>query len=469
MFKGGLKSLIPRLGVDSADDVVDRLEEEEKELRTNDAAGSGHTGGEENGGEGEAAANKKGAGQRVSVVGEDSSPASGQAESEARDGTSVRSGKSSPAKRKMQDVQTRTKEEEKEDSGTEAGAEEEKTLRPKQPLVTPLTVDGGEEEETSGGGEEREKEGEGTPAGSARQPDEELLDNVVSSEDRKGAAWDKHEEKVRSVIIRDIETNPTQPRRHFDKAEMQELMDSIAQHGILQPLVVRRHGDKYQLVAGERRLKAAQQLGWERVPCVVRRGVGEDSTRLEMALIENIQRENLNPVEEAMAYKRLCDEYGMTHHEIGERIGRSRVSITNMLRVLQLPKVIRQGLTDGVISAGHARAILMIPDEEKQKRFYSHLVAEGLTVRKAETRARRIQRAMEVDDSARRSRGGRTPFESKYSGELEDRYGYNARVSFSPEKNHYEIRFRCYSRGDVNELLGRLLGTKPLPQGEDDV
>jgi len=249
---------------------------------------------------------------------------------------------------------------------------------------------------------------------------------------------------------------------------MEELKNSIAQHGILQPLVVRRTDDGFELVAGERRLRAAKDLGWEKVPCVIRKDVTTGASRLELALIENIQREDLNPVEEALAYKQLNEEYGMTHEEIGERVGRSRVGITNIIRVLQLPEEIQRGLIDNKISPGHAKAILMIPDEEKQLRFYRHLVEEGLTVRKAETRARRIQRTMRLDDPMRRKRKGRTAFEMKYSGVLEDRYGFNAKVRFDEHKNRYEVVFRCFNKEEIDQLLGRLTGTESLPEESQD-
>ena len=298
---------------------------------------------------------------------------------------------------------------------------------------------------------------------------EEVRPARVSAEKpSSGNIWDKHEGDVQHVKVDEIGINPNQPRRRFDKVDMEELKNSIAQHGILQPLVVRRTDDGFELVAGERRLRAAKDLGWEKVPCVIRKDVTTGASRLELALIENIQREDLNPVEEALAYKQLNEEYGMTHEEIGERVGRSRVGITNIIRVLQLPEEIQRGLIDNKISPGHAKAILMIPDEEKQLRFYRHLVEEGLTVRKAETRARRIQRTMRLDDPMRRKRKGRTAFEMKYSGVLEDRYGFNAKVRFDEHKNRYEVVFRCFNKEEIDQLLGRLTGTESLPEESQD-
>ncbi len=281
---------------------------------------------------------------------------------------------------------------------------------------------------------------------------------------------DTHEEKVVQIPIGDIQINPLQPRRSFDPAEMEELMQSIDEHGILQPLVVRRVApDQFELIAGERRLRAAKQLGWEKVPCVVKVEVAGSGKGLVYALIENLQREDLNPMEEALAYERLNKEFGMTHEEIGKAMGSSRVRVTNAMRVLQLPVEIQRGLQEGQITAGHAKAILMIPDPEKQVRFYAHLVDEGLTVRKAEVRARRIQRAMKVDDPMRhKNRRGRHPISVKYRPYLEERFGFNADVKYLDQKNRYEVVFRAYSDGEVEELINRLLGHAALPKHQDE-
>ncbi len=413
ILKGGIMSLIPKRGVADADDVLDRIEEEEGVVKRKV--------------------------NRVKMAGGPASPAGG------------------PVKQKVSVV------------AEEEGEEEEITeATPEKPLVTPLTIDVDDEEE--GEGEEKtEEESAGEFEEEGEEKSEGVREEAVVAEvaREESAMWDKHEGDVQHVAVGDIQINPSQPRRKFDEVEMQELTDSIAQHGILQPLVVRRRKGGYELVAGERRLRAAKRLGWDYVPCVVRRGVRSEAARIELALIENIQREDLNPVEEAMAYQQLNEEYGMTHEEIGQRVGRSRVGITNTIRILQLPEEVRKGLVNGTISAGHARAILMIPDEEKQKRFYRHLVAEGLTVRKAETRARRIQRTMGLDDPLRRKRRGRTAFEIEYSGRLEDRYGYDAKLRFNEDKNRFEVMFKCHNQRDIEELLGMLLGTRPLPEKMD--
>lgn len=287
-------------------------------------------------------------------------------------------------------------------------------------------------------------------------------------EELKGDAWDQHEDSVQHIAVDEITINPLQPRRSFDPRELEDLQESIAQNGILQPLVVARlENGTYELIAGERRLRAAKALKWDKVPCVVRRDVKSDQSRLVYALIENIQRENLNPIEEALAYNQLNKDFGLTHEEIGARMGKSRVGVTNIVRVLQLPAEIQRGLVEGKITMGHAKAILMIPDEEKQIRFYNHLVDEGLTVRKAEIRARRIQRAMNVDDPRRMvNRVKKDPLSLKYGPALEDRWGFHSSVRYEVDRHVFEVVFRAASEEELDQLTGRLLGKYELP-GQD--
>lgn len=278
----------------------------------------------------------------------------------------------------------------------------------------------------------------------------------LAAKDKPTAGWAKHEEKVYHIPLTEIMVNPFQPRRTFDAVELAELAQSIEQYGILQPLVVRRVDKGYELIAGERRLRAAMQLGWKKVPCVVRREVDSDRSQLELALLENIQRQQLNPIDEAAAYRRLTDEYGMSQDEIAARLGKSRVSVANSVRMLHLPEEVKTGLIEGKITSGHARAILMIPDEEKQIRFYHHLVQEGLTVRKAEVRARRIQRSMKVFSPTHLG-SQRSLMARRYSAPLEEKYGFNARIIFTDAMNKFQIMFTAHSKDELEELVRMLL------------
>lgn len=347
-------------------------------------------------------------------------------------------------------------------------AEPEAVPVPEKPLVTPLTIDQtqpkaptlSESDDTVI--EEPKLPAEPQPAPQPTPtPDKES--NTSAAPAGSPQAWQRHEDKVQYLPIGGIKINPLQPRREFDPIEMDELARSIQYHGILQPLVVRRTADGFELISGERRLRAAKSIGWDKVPCVVRNDVGSDRSRLELALIENIQRKDLNPIEEAMAFKQLTDEYGMSHEEIGQRVGMSRVAVTNTVRMLQLPDDIQIGLAEGKITSGHARAILMIPDGEKQSRFYRHLVEEGLTVRKAELRARRIQRVLKVSDPLRIKLKGKLAQALKYNGPLEDTYGFGANIRFMETKNRFEVVFTAHSEPELEELCDRLLkGKKKL-------
>lgn len=188
---------------------------------------------------------------------------------------------------------------------------------------------------------------------------------------------------ISDISIDKIEANPFNPRTNFEKEALQELSASIAVHGIIQPLTVRKLGrDKYQLISGERRFRAAQIAGLKTVPAYVR--VANDQTMLEMALVENIQREDLNPIEVALSYQRLIEECSLTQDQLSQKIAKSRTSITNHLRLLKLPADIQAGVKSGIISMGHARALVSAGDEETQVALFHRCVEENLSVRDIE-------------------------------------------------------------------------------------
>src|SRR5438445_2840964 len=199
-----------------------------------------------------------------------------------------------------------------------------------------------------------------------------------------------------TVAIHEIVPNPEQPRRHFDDEALSLLADSIRRHGLLQPLVVRHIAGRYELIAGERRLRAATRAGLARVPVIVREARAED--RLELALIENVQRENLTALEEAEAYRQLLDQHGLTQDELAERVGKSRPAITNTLRLLGLPDAVKAQLESGELTAGHARAVLAIEGVTEQVSFAREIVTRGLTKSETERLA-----------AARRARQGKQP------------------------------------------------------------
>lgn len=189
------------------------------------------------------------------------------------------------------------------------------------------------------------------------------------------------------IKVKDIETNPFQPRTNFEEIALQELSDSIKQHGIIQPITVRKLGyDKYQLISGERRFRATQMANLEEIPAYIR--VANDQAMLEMGLIENIQREDLDPIEISLSYKRLIEECNITQEQLGEKVNKQRSTVTNFLRLLKLPAVIQKAVRDKDISMGHARALLSIENEDKQLAIYAMAVENELSVRQVEELAR---------------------------------------------------------------------------------
>ena len=187
-----------------------------------------------------------------------------------------------------------------------------------------------------------------------------------------------------SLDPRTVEANPEQPRRTFDEGELAELAESIRLHGLLHPIVVQREDGGYRLVAGERRLRAAQRAGVAAIPAIVRPPAESARHWLEMALTENLQRSDLNPIEEAAAYGRLADAFGLSHEAIAMRLGRSRPAVTNAIRLLSLPASIQEAVVDGRLSAGHARAILAVPDDSTREALARDVMAAGLSVRQTE-------------------------------------------------------------------------------------
>jgi len=213
------------------------------------------------------------------------------------------------------------------------------------------------------------------------------LDSILSSPDTDITSVDISGEFVAGAIaeigINKIETNPFQPRTDFDEMMLRELSESIKTQGIIQPITVRKMGyDKYQIIAGERRFRASQMAGLKLMPAFIR--VANDEQMLELALIENIHREDLNAIEIAISYQRLIDEINLTQEKLSEKLGKSRSSIANFLRLLKLPPNVQVALRDGFISMGHARALINIEDKKAQERILKTIIDKGLNVRQTE-------------------------------------------------------------------------------------
>jgi ParB family chromosome partitioning protein len=188
---------------------------------------------------------------------------------------------------------------------------------------------------------------------------------------------------ISSILISQIEANPFNPRTHFEDDALKELAQSIKEHGVIQPLTVRKLGrDKYQIISGERRFRASQLAGLNDVPCYIR--IANDSSMLEMALVENIQREDLNAIEVGLSYQRLIDECNFTQEKLGEKLGKSRSNVTNYLRLLKLPVKVQIGVRESLISMGHARALVSAGDEKQQEDLFTKILTDNLSVRDLE-------------------------------------------------------------------------------------
>lgn len=252
-----------------------------------------------------------------------------------------------------------------------------------------------------------------------------------------------------SVAVGDIVPNPEQPRRTFDDESLAALADSIRRHGLLQPLVVRRVGLGYEIVAGERRLRAARRAGLATVPVVVRETDSDE--RLELALIENVQREDLNPLEEAEAYRQLIDGHGFTQEEVAERVGKSRPAITNALRLLGLPEAVKAQLESGEISAGHARAVLAVDGAGAQTAFAREIVQRRLSKSDAEKLAA-ARRSASAKPRAPRATGDLHL--RALADELTRSLGTRVRIARRARGGTIEIEF--YSDPELDRLTERL-------------
>lgn len=260
-----------------------------------------------------------------------------------------------------------------------------------------------------------------------------------------------------TVDIDLIVPNPQQPRINFDEEALRELAESIAEHGVLQPLVVTK-GDSglgpatYQLIAGERRLQAARRAGLTRVPVVIREAT--DAQMLELALVENIQRKDLNPIEEAVAFKRLSEDFSLTQEQIARRVGRGRVAVANTIRLLSLEEDIRASIASGQISEGHARALLAIDDRATRLDAWRRIVADVLTVRQAEEIAKALKA---TSTPARKDGRARRPIDP-HTRAIEDelRTALSARVSLVRGRSGGRIVISFHSDAELDEILARI-------------
>jgi len=271
------------------------------------------------------------------------------------------------------------------------------------------------------------------------------------------------QQNTTEISVHQIVPNPFQPRRHFDEEQLKELAESIKTHGVLQPLLVRKGQDKYQLIAGERRLRASKLAGLSTVPVVIKEL--SDQTTMEIALVENLQREDLNPLEEAEAYKRLINEFNLTQDRIAQAVGKSRSAIANTIRLLNLTEEAREKLTNNEISMGHARALLAIDDPEQQKEACQSIVEQNLNVRATEKLISQLlyEDVSRETSSIQKTGSGREVRKKQIQdAHLQDvtenltrRFGTKINIKGKADNGKFEIEY--YSREEFDRILDILL------------
>ena len=263
------------------------------------------------------------------------------------------------------------------------------------------------------------------------------------------AALQSQEGGSLSLPISQVEPGVKQPRKRFDEGSLHDLADSIRTHGVIQPLTVRRlSSGYYQIIAGERRWRAAKLAGLREIPAVIIEA--DDRKVMELGLIENLQREDLNPIEEANGYHVLIDEYGMTQEEVAKRVGKSRPAVANALRLLALPDAVHQLLEEGKLSAGHARAILSVPSGELQKKLAQKVIAEDLSVRQTEALAKRLA-AGEKEPPSPPPGPDLSIYLRAAEKDLAARFGRKVHIVNGKKKGKVELEY--YNPEDLNALL----------------
>jgi len=271
------------------------------------------------------------------------------------------------------------------------------------------------------------------------------------------------------IEVEKIKTNPYQPRKDFDEEKLRSLADSVRQYGVLQPLVVTRReiekedggiATEYELIAGERRLRAAKIAQLTQVPVIIKSGEEDSLMKLELAIIENVQREDLNPIDRAIAFSRLVEEFGFKHGQVAKKIGKSREYVSNTLRLLTLPDEIKNAVSNQKISEGHARTLMMLSDRpEEQSTLFKEVIYKHLTVRETETIARRI-----AHDKVRKKEYAHNPEFVELEGKLSESLG--TRVQIESRENGGKITIDFFSPEDVRNILALLTATRTGSESE---
>ena len=265
---------------------------------------------------------------------------------------------------------------------------------------------------------------------------------------------ERNDSPYKLLPIHKVEPNPNQPRKDFDEEELQALAESIATHGVVQPLTVREvAGGYYQIIAGERRWRASRLAGLTEIPAVIIEA--DDKKTMELALIENLQRQDLNPLEEALGYQSLISDHGLTQDEVAKQVGKSRPAVTNTLRLLTLCPDVQEHLRSGALSAGHARAVLMLPTEKQQKEAAQKIVALGLSVRQAELLCKNLAKG---PTGSQQTITLAVDYVAECEKALSKQLGRGVKIVNGKRKGRFELEF--YGQEDLQTLLDALMKLK---------
>ena len=262
---------------------------------------------------------------------------------------------------------------------------------------------------------------------------------------KKSVADTNDADSVKYIKIHDIMPNVNQPRKTFNEDKIEELAASIKEHGIIQPIVVRKHDKGYEIVAGERRWRAAMKAELSQVPCLIREL--DDEQNMLIAIIENMQREDLNPIEEAEGLRQMTDTFGMTQEQVSKSVGKSRPYITNCMRLLKLPEYVKESIADGRLSAGHGRTLITLKNEEERKALWERIIAEGLSVRETEKLAAQEEKPKKRKPATKR----KDPNVARVEEELKAALGTKVTINNTGNKGKIEIEY--YSKDELERLL----------------
>ncbi|MFI5231222.1 MAG: ParB/RepB/Spo0J family partition protein [Gemmatimonadales bacterium] len=290
---------------------------------------------------------------------------------------------------------------------------------------------------------------------------EALLAGHPATSEPKNGREEKPRSALRSIALSQIRPNPMQPRKQFSDAELRDLEASIRSNGLLQPVTVRAaaSGHEFFLIAGERRFRAVQRLGWREVPAIVRdESEVDDKSLLTLALVENLQRSDLNPIEEGEGYQQLIAQFSLSQQEVADVVGKDRSTVANTVRLLALPSQVRRMVREGELSIGHARALLSLGDDHRMIELAKAIVAEGLNVREVERRVREAgTKRAKARHATARPEATRPPEVARIEEELRRRLQTDAKVHLGA-KNAGELRIPFYSADDLERLLDIVLG-----------